>query len=261
MKENRWYTEEELQEAKAYLRDRLRNERSMTADVERLLVMYAAYLLTALFNNLPEEQVERIIVELVTQLLADCELLAVDEHDRRDTILAYIHTERGGDTLTGRIEKRVRTYYDEILATYIAGRLLGKRYDEVLNVVTSSLNNPWHNTIIEEAKEKIQKGIVAGDVSRFEEPHYGRGVDISSKKAIEKITDFAIGDAWMYWGWLDARDKGAKGYFVERGSSYPCDECQSHVGIFYPIEDEENRPQYHRNCCCYVVYSYVERYA
>ena len=85
--------------------------------------------------------------------------------------------------------------------------------------------------------------------------------DICDKKAIEKIADFAIGDAWMYWGWLDARDKGAKGYFVERGSSYPCDECQSHVGIFYPIEDEENRPQYHRNCCCYVVYSYVERYA
>ena len=39
------YSEQELEEAKAYLRDRLRNERSMAADVESLLTLWAGYLL------------------------------------------------------------------------------------------------------------------------------------------------------------------------------------------------------------------------
>lgn len=45
------YTEEELEQAKEFLRLRLANERSMSSDVERLLVMYAGYLLTALFGK------------------------------------------------------------------------------------------------------------------------------------------------------------------------------------------------------------------
>ena len=85
------YTEQELEEAKAFVRDRLRNERSMEADVLRLMEMYAAYLLTALLNNRSEAEVELLIQNLVEELLSDCELLAVDEHDRRAMILLWVN--------------------------------------------------------------------------------------------------------------------------------------------------------------------------
>ena len=55
------------------------------------------------------------------------------------------------------------------------------------------------------------------------------------------------------------RYRTMKGYHVLRGSSYPCEICDSHTGIFYPISDEDNKPQYHAHCCCLVVYSYVDR--
>ncbi len=70
------YTEEELEQAKEFLRLRLANERSMSSDVERLLVMYAGYLLTALFGKATENDIELLINDLVSQLLADVELLA-----------------------------------------------------------------------------------------------------------------------------------------------------------------------------------------
>ena len=252
------YTEQELEDAKAYLRLRLRNEQSMSADVLRLLELYAGYLLTALFGNASENEIEMLIQDLIEQLLSDVELLAVDDHDRRDAILLYMNSERHGDTLRGRVDKRCHTFFNEVFAVYMAGKLLNKGYNVLLNSITTNLTKPWQNEVLQEAREKIEKGEIASDFD-FSEPSYGRGVEISSLGALDTLTRYAIGDAWMYWGWLDASEKGAKGYFVERGSTYPCDICQSHVGIFYKIEDEENRPPFHNHCVCFVVYSFVER--
>ena len=253
------YTKQELEDAKDFLRRRIENELSMKRDVEDLLDEYAERLLNLLFRDAPDEDINALIDELCSQLLEDCKLLAVDEHDREDKILLYMLGERNGDTLEGRISKRCRTFFNEIYAMFVAGKLLGRNELEVLNTIREHLKNPWKNALIEEAKDAILHGIVSGDVEDLEEPHFGRGVEIVSLVALQTITTYAIADAWMWWGYEDALARGAKGYYVQRGSSYPCDECQSHVGIFYPMSDEDNRPQYHRNCCCYVIYSYVER--
>ena len=252
------YTEQELEEAKAYLRDRLRNEQSMTADVQRLLEMYAAYLLTALFGHASENDIELLIHDLIEQLIADCELLAVDTHDRKSMILLYMHGERNGDTLEGRVHKRVHTFYNELFAVYTAGMLLGRGYKELLATVKKSFEKPWENPVLVEAREMQERGEIDPDYA-FSEPHYGRGVAVSSLTALDTMLRYAVGDAWMYYGWLDAAERGAKGYHVLRGSSYPCDLCDSHTGIFYHIEDEENRPPYHAHCVCFMVYSYTER--
>lgn len=252
------YTEEELEEAKAFLRDRLRNEQSMTADVLRLLELYAAYLLTALYGHASENEIEMLISDLVNQLIADCELLAVDEHDRKADILLYMHGERNGDTLEGRVRKRVHTFYNELFAIYTAGMLLHRGYNELLPAIKKYFEKPWDNPIIVEAREMQKRGEIDPDYE-FDEPHFGKGDPIASMTALDRMLRYAVADAWMWWKHESALAEGAKGYFVVRGSSYPCVECDSHTGVFFPISDEENRPQYHLNCCCIVVYSYVER--
>lgn len=254
------YTDEELSAAEDYLRDRLRNERSMSADVERLLEAYAAYLLSALFSDASDEEVEALLDDLVRMLMEDCETLAVDEHDRRDGILAYILGERGGDTLEGRVRKRVNTFFNECFAVFMAGKLLGKKYDVLVPSMKEYFKHPWDNEVIKEAREKQEKGEIPPDYD-FSEPHYGRGNPVSSLTALELMLGYAVADAWQWWGYEDAKERGARGYFVLRGSSYPCDICDSHTGVFYYITDESNRPQYHQNCCCLVVYSYADRYA
>lgn len=253
------YTEQELEQAKAFLRDRMRNEQSMSADIERLLIAYAGYLLSALYRNASDDELEGLVLDLVAQIMADVELLAVDEHDRRDAILLYMLGERNGDTLEGRVGTRCHTFFNEVFAVYAAGKLLNLNETSLLSSIKANFKHPWQNEVLVAVREKIERGEVTGNIEDFEEPHFGRGVEISSMGALQTMTAYAIGDAWMWWGHEDALSRGAKGYFVVRGSSYPCAECDSHTGIFYPIGDEDNRPQYHLNCCCIVVYSYVER--
>lgn len=47
-------------------------------------------------------------------------------------------------------------------------------------------------------------------------------------------------------------DSNAEGFYVLRGSSYPCAECDDNVG-FHPINDREAMPPIHPHCCCYTV--------
>ena len=254
------YTPEELEAAKDFLRRRLESEQSMSADVERLLYTYAGYLLSALFNGESDEDVELLIQDLIEQLMADCELLAVDEReDKRDAILLYMNSERNGDTLEGRVGNRCHTFFNEVYAVYMAGKLVGWDEKSLLSSIKSNLEHPWDNEVLVAVREKISRGEIDADIEDFEEAHYGKGVEISSLGALQTMLGFAIADAWTWWQYEDAKEKGAKGYHVVRGSSYACEICDSHTGIFYPISDEENKPQYHAHCCCLVVYSYVDR--
>ena len=254
------YTPEELEAAKEFLKKRLESERSMSADVERLLYTYAGYLLSALFSNESDEDIELLIQDLIEQLLADCELLAVDEReDKRDAILLYMLGERNGDTLEGRVNKRCHTFFNEVYAVYLAGKLVGWDENSLLSSIKSNLEHPWQNEVLVAVRKKISRGEIDADAANFEEAHYGKGVEISSLGALQTMLGYAIADAWTWWQYEDSKEKGAKGYFVVRGSSYPCPECDSHTGIFYPISDEDNKPQYHAHCCCLVVYSYIDR--
>ena len=254
------YTPEELEAAKEFLRKRLESERSMSADVERLLYTYAGYLLSALFSNASDEDIELLIQDLIEQLMADCELLAIDEReDKRDAILLYMLGERNGDTLEGRVNKRCHTLFNEVFAVYTAGKLLGWDETSLLSSIKANFEHPWDNEVLVAIREKINRGEIDADISDFEEAHYGKGIEISSLGALQTMLGYAIADAWTWWQYEDAKEKGAKGYHVVRGSSFPCPECDSHTGIFYPISDEENKPQYHAHCCCLVVYSYVDR--
>lgn len=257
------YTDEILEEAKAYLRDRLRNQSSMSRRIEELLTLYAEYLLNALFNSLGgsvENDVELLVNDLIEQILADCELLATDEHNRRELVLAYINREVADDNLRGRVSERVHTFANEVMAVYVAGKAIGQNYSTMLSSIKGSLKDPWENPVLVAARTERNRGnIVIPDDVDIDEPHYGKGVAISSLTALDWLTEHAIAEGWTYWQYLEEKDNGAKGYHVLRGSSYPCVECDSHTGVFYNIGDMDNLPPYHRSCCCFVVYSNVER--
>lgn len=254
------YTPEELEAAKEFLRKRLESERSMSADVERLLYVYAGYLLSALFSGKNDGDIELLIQDLVEQLIADCEMLAVDDREeKRDKILLYIESERNGDTLEGRVNKRCHTLYNEVLAVYSAGKLLGWDEKSLLSSIKANLDNPWQNEVLIAVREKINRGEISADVEAFEEPHFGKGVAISSKVALDTMLTYAIADAWTWYQHEEAKDNGAKGYYVLRGSSYPCDICNEAAGSFHPITDTEHIVPLHLHCVCYIVYSNVER--
>lgn len=254
------YTQEELEEAKEFLRRRLDSERSMRRDVERLLEVYAAILLDLYLQNIGNDDISVLIDGLIAALLEDCHTLGVDERtDKRNDILAYMDSELGGDTLEGRINKRCHTFADEVAVVATAGILLHKTRNDILASIVGNFKHPYDNELLKEVRTEIEEGRVSYDYHYFDSPHYGSGTEISSMGALQTITSFAVADAWMDWQYHDAVDRGAKGYYVLRGSSYDCDLCDDNVAHgFFSIDEEPPVPT-HSHCCCYLVYTYVER--
>lgn len=237
------YTDEQLEEAMAYLRRRIESELSMEADVERLLVEYAALLVDVMMRNNTtdyenDEDVELLVQDLIDRLIDDCYLLGVDEReDRRNEIVAYMDSARGEDTLEGRISKRCWTFAGEVSAVVSAARKLHAKGAEITDSIIENLKHPYDNGFLEGT----------------DKPQYGRGVETSSMGALETITAYAIADVWM-WEWFN-QHKDAKGYYVVRGSSYPCDECDEAVRTGpHPLDDIEHFAPLHPHCKCAVVF-------
>lgn len=248
------YTSEQVEMAKDYLRRRLENEVSMVDDVERLLTVYARRLVGMIAAGASQDDIDALVEELIAILLDDCEILAVDTHDdRRDGIIAFITRTWKGDDLAWRITSRVRTFADEVTTISIAGFLLGLTAANIVASVIESMRDPWKNPLLVELREKVRRGEIALPSGLdIDERHYGQGVPISSLTALTDITRFAVGEGWNWYDYEENKNR-AKGYFVFRGSSYPCDECDSHVG-YHPVEDTDSLPLFHKHCCCYVVW-------
>lgn len=249
------YSSSELESAKEYLRQRIRNEESMSLDVDRLLDEYAGYLLQAMSDGASESDIELLIEDLISRLIDDCRTLAVDEHEVDEKTMLLVFGD-GDGSVEERVRRRVMTFLDEVTAAYSAGVILQEDEQALAESVRENMDHPWENGFIVEVHDMIERGEASGDAEYYSERHYGRGVPTSSRVDIKLITTSAVVDMWNEYDWLMASRLGAKGYYVERGSSYPCDTCEDHTGRFFPIDDREHIPQYHRNCRCFVVYCY-----
>lgn len=237
------YTNEQLEEAMSYLRSRLANELSMEADVERLLREYAEMLVNVMIDNgttdiESDPDVALLVQDLIDRLVDDCYLLGVDEREeRRDEIVSYMNSMRGDDTLEGRVRSRCWTFALEVGAVISSARRYGATGAAIVGSIVANLKHPYQNPYLDNASK----------------PKYGHGVEASSMGALQTITAYAIADAWM-WDWFN-QHKGSSGYYVVRGSSYPCDECDeaAHTGP-HPITDTEHFAPLHPHCKCAVVF-------
>lgn len=248
------YTRSQFDDARDYLLRRLEDESSMRSDVDALLRLYIPLLVSLLVRGAPQSEIDALIEDLIANLIDDCEVLGVDEHEEhRDELLLFLHQDIGGKTLTDRIRERVRTLNDEVFTLVAVGLLLGEKESSIVTSILSSLFEPWRNPMLLTFREKVQSGemsVPAGlDIS---DRHYGKGVPVSSLVALTDITVYGVSASWSMNDWLEHKDS-ASGYYVLRGSSYDCEECDSHVG-YHPISDEGSLPLYHNHCKCFVVW-------
>jgi hypothetical protein len=59
----------------------------------------------------------------------------------------------------------------------------------------------------------------------------------------------------LVWGHnqlLNFIDRNAAGFYVLRGSTYPCRACDDNTG-FHPMTEQEAMPPIHPHCCCYTI--------
>lgn len=254
------YKKEDIERAEAYLKERLDAEGLMQSAISTILEECAESLVDFFLGGATQEEIDMAIESLIDSLLEWIDNIAISYHDRRDILLPWLHNEWNDGALGDVVRKRANTFHDEIAVACAVGELLHRSKKEILDAVKGSMREPWQNPLIVQARKEAEEGTLAlPDGLDLAERHYGSGVPISSLTGLELLGVSAVADTWTRWQWTMERDRGAKGYYVLRGSSYDCDLCDDNVAHgFFSIDEEPPVPT-HSHCCCYLVYTDVER--
>ena len=254
-------TEEEIRRAKEYILLRLRAERLAVSTLDDALISAAKRIVSiSRFYNIPPEMfrfsadpdLQREVRE-VLELLRDALYSRIngidtfDEEGEEPFVAPALTQKTKGKTFRQRLAEYVSRWGYELEATIAAAGLEGvKDTAKIVEGIREYMDRPYDNPWVKEHEG-------GGDAVRLNSiPHYGRGKRISSKSALALLLTTVVAEGWMQnWARLNA---GKRGYYVFRGSSYPCEECDEKVG-FHDISDTEGLPPFHPNCVCYTVYT------
>lgn len=249
--------EADIEAAKEYLRQRLDAEYSMTYNLEIVMkeaaeriveIVYSAKIHPPVgsYENLPPSVRMRIeeVVQWLRETVDDYFLtLAIADHEEtRDQILTFILGENHGMTFAERLEDYCGKYRDELMLLVGAGLFLGVTKKMLVKSIGENLKHPYVNQLL---KDGISSPLT-----------YGRGRTNSMFTALSGLTKYGIESAWMRHWELKTEADGAIGWIVQRGSSYPCPQCDDNCG-FHSIEEGTQLPQ-HLSCCCFAIPIYMK---
>lgn len=235
--------ESDIRNAKDYLKRRLDAELGMEHYLDRRLLAAAKEIVSLAYRrNIPptlfsfgydpilSREVNSIIYALVDELEEYNERLALktDKSDK-DTLLPYIHRDIDGITYGQRMDNYCTRFKMELQDYIAVGLALGLSKQSLIEEVNRTYKQPYKGSILTGTEHKGQ----------------------SSYSRLKTLTRYTIADTWMYADELWMQRKGAIGYLVFRGSSYPCQVCDDQTGWLHTFMD--SFPLYHPNCCCYAV--------
>lgn len=256
-------TEHEINRAKEYLVLRLRAERLAVSTLDDALLSAARRIAgIARYYNVPPERFRfsanpslQKEVNEVLELLRDALYSRIEgidtfeDEDEEGPFVAPALTEKvNGKTFRQRLSEYVSRWGYEIEAVIAAAGLNGVRNQtEILDGIREYMDHPYENPWMKEHMGE-------GEAVRLRTiPHYGKGRHIASAAALALLLRTTVAKGWMQnWARLNA---GKRGYYVFRGSSYPCEICDAQVGFLHDISDTEGLPPQHPNCVCFTVYT------
>lgn len=191
--------------------------------------------------------------ELIMNFIYEYSTLVTKDKDRIATLSAWMATLGRGnknlsDTLYGYMYKSLRDYEAAIASMRYAKLGMAdavnklKMYKHQIYTMPEVTEAFKHNQDF--AAPYIQTlGVQAGAV----------GISNNGTTNVTNMAKTTLQMVWMRSERMDYEDDGAVGYYVLRGSTYPCPNiCEPQVG-FHPINDIEGFPPFHMNCSCFAI--------
>ncbi len=197
--------------------------------------------LTSLARNITAES--ESIISAWVERYCRASIRVLDSEN--DAITGLLDNPRFGRTFAERNADYLSNFAEDVVRMIKAGAALGYNNDQILSAVRTSYKDPYVNSVITKANAK---GIF------IETPSYGRGKMHAAYDNIIRNAQDTIAYAWGVQEGEDAQGKGAIGFKVFRGSSYPCAVCDDECGYIHDMQDQ--KPPYHNRCVCRVEYIY-----
>lgn len=229
--------------AKKYARRRLQAQRNAVSRVRKGIDRLARR--TALKGSISSEAVDEFRESTILAGYEYAEAAGRYLYDEDNGITEYMDGIHYGKTFRERVDEqtdRLVTDLDKILLAATFLKMPAR-------LVESEWERPYY---VGSAVARANARGAAIDI-----PSYGVGIPVSGADQLLKNIDNTVALAWGYEDYDYALRNGAIGFYVFRGSSYPCQTCQEQCGVFHPIEMASlSHPPFHANCVCYVVYVY-----
>lgn len=230
-------------EAAQYARKRAQAQRNAVSRAKKAIGRLARR--TALKGSVSDEAEREMIESLVLCGYEYAEAAGRYLYDEDNGIREYMDGIHFGKTYRERVEEQS----DRLVADM--GRILVAA--EFLKMPARLVESEWNDPYFIGGAVMRANSRGAG----IEIPSYGRGIPLSGAEQLLKNIDNTVALAWGYEDYDLALRNGAIGFYVFRGSSYPCQTCQEQVGVFHPMEESVwSHPPFHNNCVCYAVYVY-----
>lgn len=174
------------------------------------------------------------------------------EDEKRNILAAWIALLGRGnrnlqDTLDGYLYKTMKDWETAIAALRFANIAMATAVTKVKAHLHSIYTMPEVRATFANADDFNATFIRSRGVQQG-----GVGVSNNGSTNVTNMAKLTLQMAWMKKKSLEQEEDGAAGYYVLRGSSYPCETCDSMVG-FHKMDDIEGYPPYHGHCCCYVI--------
>ena len=255
-------TDEEIRRAKEYIVLRLKAEKVAASTLDTAILTAARRIvsISRRYNVPPErfrfsadprlkreiDEVLALLRDVLASRTADIDTF--EDEDGTKYVAPAVTEPDKGKTFRQRLAEYVSRWGYELEATIAAAGLAGVRDEKkIVSGVMEYLDRPYENPWVRDHMGE-------GEAVRLENiPHYGKGKPIASYAALGLLLASTVSRGWMQnWARLNS---GKRGYYVFRGSSFPCEICDAQVGFLHDISDTEGLPPFHPHCVCFTVYT------
>ena len=207
------------------------------------------------FNEQMMNEIAEVMDELEEEILAMMQEYATRSTKDRDRINALLlwmaSLGRGNrnlrDTLEGYLYKFMKDLEAAIAALRFADATMADAVTKVKTNLHTIYTMPEVMAAFKNASEFAATYIQSRGVQKG-----GVGLSNNGSTNVTNMARLTLQMVWMRSHRLEMEEDGAAGFYVLRGSNYPCDYCDSKVG-FHPMTDIDYFPPFHGHCCCYVV--------
>lgn len=151
-----------------------------------------------------------------------------------------------GRTYKDRNSEYMRYFFSDCVKVIYAAKKLKVKSKDIEKIVQNEYQDPYVNGTISRAFTK--------NIS-IPQKKLRHGLYKSGYGNIVRNAQGTIAVAWSKEEYNYAKRHGAIGFIPHRGSSYPCDLCDSHAERFHKMGSKKDpAPLYHSRCCCWTTY-------
>ena len=193
------------------------------------------------------DEVEEEIYDMMEEYATRC----TDDRDIIPLLIAWMALLGRGnknlhDTLTDKLRQFLYDLEAQISAMMLAGYSQTKALKRILETLTNVYSSPEMRKAIMRPLNSAAYYVQQGGV------HHGNvGQSSSGANNVINTVKTTLNMVWQKALQFIYKKMGAVGYYQLRGSTYPCDLCQSLVGFHKGLEGINEKPMVHPNCMCY----------